>query len=258
MRLIDIPISIPWHGQATVNPEDANVILTRYNHGNRVVRKGLVEYLLRQILNGEWQPDHPQSIVFSPSRLIDGQHRLIAISKSGKTVTVTAKTGVRDELRQYIDTGIIRTLPDRLLFVDDPVRNAGIAQLVTSHFSMFDNRKRPTPEESKKLFAAHEEAMNWVVKYKLRHVRGLTQASVCLALMYMYETDPEDAEEFAESLMDPDGTIQPARRLREFLISKRGIAFGQSARNEIYARCVSCMKAYLEGREVGRVRAGQW
>ena len=97
----------------------------KLNLKNRRIRKTLVEYLKRQIESGEWQSNHPQPVVFSDAgRLIDGQHRLTAIAESevynGSSVCLRVETGASDGIREYMDTGIARTLEDRVELDSDP------------------------------------------------------------------------------------------------------------------------------------------
>jgi hypothetical protein len=94
-------LSLPFEGRVRISPQAAENIIKALNIGNRRVRRVLVEYLKAQIRNGEWQEDHPQKIIFSAKpRLIDGQHRLIAIVEAGIEVVAGVVLGARDELRE--------------------------------------------------------------------------------------------------------------------------------------------------------------
>ena len=269
VNILDLDLSKPFRGQVTISGEEAALLLPEYNVGNRRRRANLVLYLQRQIWNGEWQPDHPQPIVFSDKgRLIDGQHRLFAIAESRQTVVANVVTGVRDDLREYIDTGISRQLEDRVAFSNDHAENKRIAMLV-NHWFIVDRASaggtgghgiKPTPDEARNLFEAHKAATLFVAQRMASKQRGLTTVPVMVALAQFYERHDKKAERFSDALLSPDGDIQPARRLREFLIafSARGNTGGASARMTAYMRAVSAMRAYMADREVVQLRNASW
>lgn len=261
-NIFDLDMKQAYSGQVSISPEDAALLLPEYNVRNRRLRSGLVEYLSRQIKNHEWQPDHPQPIVFSvSSRMIDGQHRLHAIANSGMTVYAMVTTGVRDELREYIDTGISRGLEDRVEFSTDHGENKRIATLVNQWYLIerwAHKYGRPTPAEALTLFASHKPAFVFVANLAGNKKRGVTVAPVLVALAQMHERDDGKAEQFRDSLTSVDGDVQPARRLREYLISHASMSSGAGQMMERYSKAVSAMKAAMEGRHVTILRAGSW
>lgn len=253
-------VSQPFEGQARITPEDAKVWL-EINVGNRRLRNQFVKYLVRCILNGEWQEDHPQPIVFSDAgRLIDGQHRLESIIASNTTVIAKIVCGARDELREYLDTGISRTLEDRVEFDENLNTNRHIATVVSSYFMQVKsegrNKFRMTPSEAMEIFQLHESAIRFAARFMARNQRGICRAPVAAALVVMYEKNPKIAEAFAESLTSPDGNIQPSRHLREYCLSNP--AGGHMAARDAYAKSVAAMKAALEGRELKILRGAIW
>ena len=94
-----------------VTPEMATKYLC-FNEQNRRVRPGWVNYLAYVIRNGEWKATH-QGIAFSESgRLLDGQHRLMAIVKADISVNMLVTYGLDDQTFSAIDNGIKRTDED--------------------------------------------------------------------------------------------------------------------------------------------------
>lgn len=264
-NILDIDLTAPFQGQVQIGHEEAALLIAELNRGNRRQRNSLVNYLVRQIKNGEWQQDHPQPIVFSDAgRLIDGQHRLLAIAESGCTVVATIVAGVRDGLREYIDTGISRQLEDRVAFSSDPCENKRLAQLVNQYVALQSGRPRgsnkPTPTEAMDIFVSHRDSFTFASNYMGRRLAGLSSAPVMVAVAEMHERDRDMTEAFCESLFAQDGAIQPARRLREYLIrrSAQGATAGGQARMEIYYRSVGAMKAALEGRTIASLRSATW
>jgi len=237
------------------------------NVRNRRIRRTLVNYLKRQIATGEWQDDHPQPIVFSVvPRLIDGQHRLLAIAQSclteGHGVRVRVETGANDGIREYLDSGIPRSLDDRVELHKDPKINKLAAQLVAVdlvvHQSNLTGRYgKATPDDAKEFYTKHEEAIMFVAERHKRH-RGVGMMAVTLAAMEYREKDADLAAEFYTDLFVPAGRCQQAQMLRDFLL-KTTNSGGPIIRREAYQKAVACMKAHQAGREVRKVlRCASW
>jgi hypothetical protein len=94
-----------------VSPEMAEKWLLQ-NTDNRAHRDWWSITLSNAIRNGNWVTTH-QGIVFSESgRLINGQHTLNAIIKSGLSVKIFVFTGISDKAFQVIDCGLKRTIAD--------------------------------------------------------------------------------------------------------------------------------------------------
>lgn len=97
----------------TITPELAKEYL-KCNTSNRPLRKGVIDFLAREIKEGSWKTTH-QGIAFDYyGRLIDGQHRLHAIASSGIPVEILVTRGVDPSSFQVLDCGVKRTDADRL------------------------------------------------------------------------------------------------------------------------------------------------
>jgi hypothetical protein len=96
----------------TVTPDMARDWLAAHNKDNRAKRGWWFEAIASAILRGEWITTH-QGIAFSKSgKLIDGQHRLSAIEKTGVSIEMLVVTGIDDAAFGVIDCGIKRTTSD--------------------------------------------------------------------------------------------------------------------------------------------------
>lgn len=97
----------------------------RKNTKNRPIRPGVVESYVNSMIMDKWTLT-PEAVVFSapfkdpvtlenkPETLIDGQHRLAAVIKSGKTVPMTVWFGCEPEEFNAIGQGRRRTNGDIL------------------------------------------------------------------------------------------------------------------------------------------------
>lgn len=105
-----------------ISPEYAKEVLLTRNKGNRPVKNAAVAKLLQAIQNGEWRLTH-QGIAFDwHGNLVDGQHRLIAIAKSGMTVPVSVTTNCDPSIFIACDIGTARTSGD-VLSVNGATKN---------------------------------------------------------------------------------------------------------------------------------------
>jgi hypothetical protein len=98
-------------GVMHVTPEIAERMLQR-NTSNRKLREGKVQRHVQAINNNTWHLTH-QGIAFdTDGNLVDGQHRLHAIMRTGKTVQILVTYGLPPETFFAIDQGDRRTTAD--------------------------------------------------------------------------------------------------------------------------------------------------
>jgi hypothetical protein len=104
---------VPKSGTYMVTPEAATAWLGR-NTQNRHMSVGRVAALAEELTEGRWMLTH-QGIAFAKSgALLDGQHRLAAIAKSGVVVPMSVTCGLDESARLVIDTGRHRSAADTL------------------------------------------------------------------------------------------------------------------------------------------------
>ena len=96
-----------------VTPEIASRWLKR-NDRNRNLRAQTIARYARDMEAGKWHLDGTP-IKFGPDgQLLDGQHRLAAIVKSGETILTAVATGIDPAAQAVMDTGRARTAADAL------------------------------------------------------------------------------------------------------------------------------------------------
>ena len=109
-----------------ITPEMAAKML-RDNTGNRRVRHAHVQRLTDAMANGEWKETHQGVAVSESGKLIDGQHRLMAIVQSGIGQWTNVSTGVRDDSFTALDQGEKRSVAD--MFHISPVESAVLGRI---------------------------------------------------------------------------------------------------------------------------------
>ena len=95
-----------------ITPKEATRIIEKSNIDNRKVRLHHVEWFSNLIKNGEWVLTH-QGIAFDVNgRLVDGQHRMLAIAKSGIDTPILVTRNLEPEAYNAIDTHSKRNTAD--------------------------------------------------------------------------------------------------------------------------------------------------
>lgn len=97
----------------TITPEQAQELLTNHNPSNRRLDTRHAVFLAQEMERGTFRPDNGDSIrIDTDGNVLDGQHRLAAIVKVGRPVTMLIANGVDRETFATIDIGKRRTVQD--------------------------------------------------------------------------------------------------------------------------------------------------
>lgn len=97
----------------SVSPELASKLL-EHNSINRPVTKSHVEGLAREMKAGRWRLNGETIIISRNGVVIDGQHRLLAVTKSGVTIQSFMVTGVDENDIESVGVGRKRSTGDVL------------------------------------------------------------------------------------------------------------------------------------------------
>lgn len=97
-----------------ITPQQAEEWLLNNNSMNRVLKPNHVDVIARDIRAGNWKFNGDAIRFDDEGMLIDGQHRLSAILKSGLSVDTLIIRGIPQEARLTIDSGIRRTAGDQM------------------------------------------------------------------------------------------------------------------------------------------------
>jgi hypothetical protein len=95
-----------------MTPEKAKRLLKHNNNNRRVNRKNVNKYK-KAIMDGKFIPTGDCITVDKYGNLLDGQHRLIAISETGVDVRVDIKYGVNPDVKYIQNTGRATTQTDK-------------------------------------------------------------------------------------------------------------------------------------------------
>jgi len=107
----------------TITPEIAKGILAN-NNLNRNINATIVGHYADAISRGQWELNGESIKIAHDGRLLDGQHRLMAIIKSGVPIKTLVIRGLSTEVFDTLDQGRARTGGDLLTSMGVPQANS--------------------------------------------------------------------------------------------------------------------------------------
>lgn len=238
----------------TISPDKARKYLDG-NYGNRVVRQAWVENLAGMMQRGEWRATH-QGIAFTKDgRLLDGQHRLLAIMRSGKNIDMMVTRDMDEASFRHIDGGRTRSNADRIKLVEDERENAVAVSLVRSYLvaAVVKNNSAVTVDLIENNFLSMSDAFAWVASSFRSSVKNVTRAAVGAACSVYIHKHPTPGKRFVEGLVSGKDLTEksPTLALRESLIAGRvGINT-----HDAYWKTIAATKAHKDGRPMSATHA---
>lgn len=244
-----------------VTPKMAADWLEKNAGFQRKARQTIVDRYVRDMINGKWTLTH-QGIAFDcKGRLIDGQHRLLAVVKADTAVKMVVVRDAPATAFDHVDLGYGRTTSDVLKaqgegwITNEHIAIARFMECGTDTKAVVTNR---SPFELREMVDAHRNAIEFVFQNMERRVRGVTIAPVLAAIgvSYYAEMDRVRLADFVRLLVsgiaqDPerDSTVI---KLREWLRDTSGQA-SSTARNEAFLKTQRVIKAYMSGEKLSKL-----
>jgi len=237
LECIDAPTSFTvdeWR----ITPAQAETMLA-WNKNNRGLKQALVERIRRDMANGNWHYTG-EPIIFSNTRLLDGQHRLRGCVAAGVPFVTNVTFGVADDSWSYIDVGTARSPGD--VFKIHGVKSANDMAAATRIIYSYET---DTMREQRKLKGAlnHEELYAKYLTYdgihnglrfaaKWREERLCGRNAVIAAFYICQKIDATQAEMFFSKVGSSLGFLgpnDPALVLLKFF--RKRVSEGHSIRN---------------------------
>lgn len=119
-----------------ISPEIAKDYMKR-NINNRKVDYGIVNYYADQMIRGNWKLSPEGISIDELGRLIDGQHRLLAVIKSNMTISFVVLKGFKEDVFPTVNTGKSRSVGD--VFSIEGIPNSTI---ISSGIKLYINLKK--------------------------------------------------------------------------------------------------------------------
>lgn len=238
----------------TIDPATASKWLET-NNNNRPLRLYTVLEYARQMTRGLWQLNGEAIIFDENGNLIDGQHRLHAVVKSGATIQSLVIVGISREAQETIDVGMKRTVGAQLSIGNAPITSATVVASICNNLAMFalqDSGFKLTASEVRSIYERNSEAMLNAVR-SAHHSRGARPGSIgavhFIASTYLGAGVLGDqfASVFKTGVPSKPGC--PAHKLREKMLAANasGRPFGKA---EALSLIANAWDAFRRGRSL--------
>jgi hypothetical protein len=205
------------------------------NFVNRPLSQDVVDAYARDMVLGNWVQTH-QGVAFNDlDHLIDGQHRLSAIVKSGRTVRMMVTFGLPSKIKgkemttmDAVDRGKQRSVADQLKIQHGMKNGSIIAQLASSLGSICYNvrTRRLSVGQTLEIYREFQTSADWIIESRPKE-HGLKMTGVLAAFVFAMAAH-DDKEHVGNirslfvSLKYGDGLSEgmPIWHLRNFLLSE--------------------------------------
>ncbi len=252
----------PETGRFIITPKIAAVWLAKYNREtNRPIRVGQVRLLKGVLERGEWKYN-AESICFSRTRLINGQHRLIAVVETGIAIDTRVETGLPDEVYETYDQHTKRNAGDLLgsLGYKDALSVSGAAAWVWRYENdSIRSGGTPSPTQARLLLERLPDIVKSTEACRIVHKSRHTMTSTAIAIHFLAGlVNPDRRDLFFQGLASGENLSNgdPAFMLRERL-QFDAVAKASKLKPFIkWAFFVKAWNAAAQGRKMGVLRWG--
>lgn len=246
----------PQYKVTEVTPALAEKWLRQNSHNRNLRDKAVMAYA-RDMEAGNWA-ENGESIKFAKDgTLLDGQHRLQAITLSGITVKMLVVTGLENRTQETMDDGRKRTLSDALHLRGESnavVLGSLLRRALMWEMGQYRNTGvyTPTNTECLAFLAEHPEARDSAsVANSLRKPAKLPASVLGLTHWLFSSIDEDDANWFFERLGSGAGIEQyhPVWTLRKRASDISG-SVGRVPEDMLLALVIKAWNGYRDGQEI--------
>lgn len=245
------PAQILTSGFEKISPNQAFIWLDQNNTINRRIRLSLVDKYARDMTNGKWVTTGDPISFDWENVLLEGQHRLSAVVKSGMTIEFTIVRGLDPKSRMVHGIGAARRPADILKILGWQTNNSLVA-IVRS--IMNGHNKRASIPEIVDAYETHHEAAEITLamfpSIKKRIVISPVTGPIARA---WYSQDYTKLQTFADILYN--GLADRRRKgdasvilLRDYLLQVP--SRGENLTREIYGLTETSLSAFLSNQKL--------
>lgn len=245
-----------------VTPSFAKKMLDEKNTHNRNLSPKALAHYVRQIQEGQWQANGETIKISEDGTLLDGQHRLMAIVETNKSLECLVVRGLSRDVMPTIDTGRGRTVADHLklqksFHCTNYIAVAAAIGIVW-HFQKgkyVESRERITPAEAIAFLQQNPGMLKSSDATAKPDLLRLTTPSIAISCHYLFsKIDKFKAEEFFDKLMTGENLSKtsPILKLRvELLGMKHSLKRKGAVNRRVFLYyMVSAFEAFLRGRRI--------
>jgi len=239
-----------------ITPRKAKKILSKVNNGNRNISNYYVDSYAVDMKNHKWSLNN-QLIAFDvDGNLVDGQHRLMAVIRSGVPITTYVMYGLdRNSVIETIDKGRPRSIAHTLQMVDHMKYTSEITSACRTIVALACGQTRSTTALIRHVYDLYEKEINLVVT-NMESAKRLKLGSVLAAMVIGAKVDSEKTIEFEQQYFSGEGLTKtdPAYRFREYMLRLSGEMGTQTRRFKAPLICLSMIKRHINNEPVKYIR----
>lgn len=243
-----------------ITPAQARIWLKK-NLNNRHLREVRVIELIAIIKGKRWIYDGNPIRFSKDGILLDGQHRLEAIARSGISAESAVVTGLDPDAQQSIDTGAPRSAADILRmrgYSGHAHRAAAVARILLA----FDSLTMPGSllripfYQIEQTVSEYSAALPWVFEAigdRLEPGISSRGAPVQAAFAWLWYVDPVKVSELARQVKTGEGATRGTHAALIRTVIGRAEK-GRQARDELTLRVLKGVDAYLHNTPIRSLR----
>lgn len=247
-----------------VGPEQAKAWL-KHNFGNRPVSDDVVDAYARDMVAGQFITTH-QGVAFNDrDDLIDGQHRLRAIVKSGCTVRLmvtfglpSAAPGRKMTTMDAVDRGRTRSVADQLK-IQHGLKDGALIAMVTRGLASIcssERTRRLSVGQTLDIYHAYEGSMRWILANRSK-LPGFKTAGVLAAFTFAHAGDAPNRSRIERWFVDlnKDRAVgsEPLGKLHAFLSSDEAALLMRGTDRGLAELVLQTLWCQLTGRPASEV-----
>lgn len=250
-----------------IGPRKASEALKGMAPNRKTSGSNRVAEYARAMKENRWYLSQP--VIYDKSgRLIDGQHRYLAVIASGKQVFFWVIRGADEEVMAVLDSGKPRSVHDSIQIAGVDADKMRVSVLKAMFFKVGIAARREYDDYGKllELYTRHKQAIDFASK--TRSEAGVQKCTTALiravvARAYYYCVDltrkdysPDDLKRLERFCWVPDNGFTETNEdripaaLRDYWLFNRGRSSDDSRRT-LYAKAVRAIKRYLDGEGLG-------
>lgn len=244
-----------------VTPELAREILSK-NVNNRNIKQSIVKYYQKEIERGNWDMNGESIKIAVDGTLLDGQHRLEAISRSCVGVHTFVVRGLAKETFTTIDAGKSRNHGDYLKIAGYEGNHTLLAAAARISMGFQKSgeyvmaRGKISPEDIVCYVEKHPGLMESMSKFQQK-MGKIIPNSIVIGCHYAFSMiDMDKADEFFSLLGSGEGLFEgnPVLTLRNRLLTMRGDGrAGEGHRRMLMYYVVHAFNAFMDGKKLGTI-----
>ncbi len=234
---------------------------------NRLARERRVRSIVRAINQGDWRLNGETIVLDQDDNLLDGQHRLLGIVRSKRTIEMVVITGVERSAFPTMDTGASRTFSDVLKIAGHSKCNV-LAAAIRWHWRYINSgeqlaNEQTTANELLRHMEDHPRLEQWCKTVTRGRQLGLNKGSVAAVLYEVAERNDHDSSNDFFGLVirgagdeDHPAAVMHRRMINALAIHSRA---GRPSMDVICAVYIKCFNAWAEHRTMKSAhwRAGE-